>query len=55
MTSTSGPAEQRLNPKYATPCTRVVDPGGPVEHCGRTPTRRYINGHYCRDHAPNTS
>lgn len=41
-----------LHPLYAHPCTRVVDPGGPVEHCGATPTRRYVNGWYCAGHAP---
>jgi hypothetical protein len=54
----SGPveqAEQGLHPKYARPCTRVVDPGGEVEHCGAVPTRRYINGWYCREHAPHPS
>lgn len=45
-------AGRRLHPRYQTPCTYVVAPGAAIEHCGATPTRRYIGGWYCRDHAP---
>lgn len=45
------PGGQPWGPHYLVPCYRAV-PGGPWEHCGRRPTRRYVNGWYCRDHAP---
>lgn len=49
MTSEPGRA---VHPRYATPCTYVVDPGGAVEHCGAAPTRRYLLGWFCQAHAP---
>lgn len=40
----------RLHPRYLRPCSRYLGELG--RHCGQTPTRPFLEGPLCREHAP---